>query len=112
MTIEQYFIWGALGGAVGYAWYIYAIRDGDPQYNHVYKAGVRGFCLAAWGIFLASIMGGLFAIVFDHSMGVSIITGMTSFLTFTAMVRVARTGKFMDNIRDLLIRLLTGGGVK
>lgn len=109
LTVTEYFMWGALSGAVGYAYYLYVTRYASPSNNHVYTTGLRGFMLALLGVVLSSLLGGLFAVAFDRSRATSIITGVFTFFIYTSILRGLKSGSFLNAMRELLIKLLTGG---
>lgn len=111
LSVLDYFLWGALSGAVGYAYYVFVTRKGDNTQNHVYRSNPRGFALLTTGILLSSLLGGLFAVAFDHSRAVSIMTGVFTFFVYTSILRGVKSGHFMIAVRDLLVRILTGGKV-
>jgi uncharacterized membrane protein YjjP (DUF1212 family) len=100
MTILEYFAAGALSGFLGYSWYIYSSGE-DSR-----------FVRALWGIFIASGLGGLFAVALDRNIAVSIVSGMTAFLTYTAIIKAAKEGSIITTIKDLLLKVLTSGGAK
>ena len=98
--IDDFFLFGFLGGVIGYAWYLYTNRD-DPR-NHL------KLVLALYGIFLSGCLGGLLAIVFDKAIELSIIVGLLNQLIYMAFMKSAKSGDFWGVIKDIIVRYLTG----
>jgi hypothetical protein len=99
--IDDYFVFGFLGGIVGYLWYWFTNRS-DPK-NHVHViAGI-------YGTLLSGLLGGLLAIVFDNRIEISIVVGLLNQLIYMALMKSARSKDVWGVIKDVLVRYLTGG---
>lgn len=105
----DYFFWGMVSGAVGYLYYLVITKDSDPNINHVYTSNIKGCFLAVLAVILSGIMGGLFAVALDNNITTSIVSGAFVFLIYTSMLRGLKSGQFVTALKDLLIKLLTGG---
>lgn len=99
--IDDFFLFGFLAGIIGYAVYLYTNKD-DPK-NHV--SVVSGL----YGTFLSGCVGGMLAIVFDNCIEVSIVVGFLNQIIYMALLKAAKNGSFWPVIKEIVIRLLTGG---
>lgn len=99
--IDDFFIFGAIGGIVGYAWYLLSARN-DPK-NHL------SIAIGIYGTILSGALGGLLAIVFDRNIAVSIIVGLLNQIIYMALVRSAKSDNFWKVIKEVLVRYLSGG---
>jgi hypothetical protein len=99
--IDDFFMFGFMGGVVGYLYYLLTARH--DKNNHL------SFLIGIYGTILSGALGGLLAIVFDRDIRLSIIVGLLNQLLYMAMVRSAKDGHFLNVIKEVLIRYLTGG---
>ena len=99
--IDDFFIFGFVGGIIGYLYYLFVSKNDDG--NHL------NFAVGIYGTFLSGCLGGLLAIVFDYSFGLSIIVGLLNQLIYMALIRSAKSGNFWKIIKEVLVRYLTGG---
>ncbi len=102
--IDEFAIFGFIGGIVGYAWYLWSNRH-DPQNHMSLVAGI-------YGVFLSGCLGALLAIVFDRKIELSIIVGLTNQLIYMIIIRSVKKGEFWKSLRAILLNLLRGGLVK
>lgn len=104
--VDDYFIWGFISGAVGYAYYLFTSgADGKHPIT-------RTFLATVYGIFLSACVGGLLAIVIDRAYQISIIVGLLNQIIYVAMLRAGATGDFWNAIKDILLQYLTAGTKK
>lgn len=99
--VDDFFIFGFTAGMLSYAYYLFTNRN-DPN-NHVSVAA--GF----YGTILSGALGGLLAIVFDRSIALSIIVGLLNQVIYMAFLKSAKSGKFWEVFKDMLVKYLTGG---
>lgn len=99
--IDDFFIFGFIGGIVGQAWYIFATRT---MKNHIISIWA-----IIYGLIISGMLGGLLAIVFDRSLELSILVGLTNQLIFLAMIKSVMKGEFWTVMKDILVKLLTAG---
>lgn len=99
--IDDFFIWGFVGGFFGYAYYLWSSRH-DP-YNHLH------WIIGLYGTLLNGCLGGLFAIVIDQKIEYSIAIGIFSNLIYMGLVRAGKSNQFFKAVKEVLIRYLTGG---
>lgn len=99
--VDDFFIFGFLGGIVSYAWYLFVERN-DPS-NHM------GLGAGIYGVFLSGCVGGLLAVIFDKAIELSILVGLFNQVIYMAFLKSAKRGKFFEVLKDVLIRYLSGG---
>ena len=99
--IDDYFFFGFVGGIVGYLYYLLATRE---MPNHKTHVGI-----AIYGVIVSGLLGGLLAIVFDRSIELAIIVGLLNQVMFLTIVKAVAAGEFWVVIKEILIKLLTGG---
>ena len=99
--LDEFAIFGFIGGVIGYAWYSFTARN-DPK-NHM------NIFVGIYGTFLSGCLGSLLAIVFDRRIELSIIVGLTNQLLYLAITRAVKGGKFFSILKEVLIRMLSGG---
>lgn len=99
--IDDFFFFGFIGGLVGHAYYILSTRN---MKNHIISFGV-----AAYGIIISGLLGGLLAIVFDRSLELSILVGLLNQILFLSIIKAVAKGEFWTAIKEVLIKLLTAG---
>lgn len=99
--IDDFFIFGFIGGFFGYAYYLYVSRN-DPK-NHLH------WSIGLYGTVINGCLGGLFAIVWDQRIEHSIIVGMSTNLIYMAVTRAGKSSEFLGAIKEVFIRYLTGG---
>lgn len=102
--LDDFFFFGFIGGIVSYAWYLWVERN-DPT-NHM------SFVAGLYGTFLSGCVGGLLAIVFDRAIELSIVVGLMNQVIYMAFLKSAKSGKFFEVLKELLVRYLTGGNAK
>ena len=100
--IDDFFIFGFIGGVVGYMYYLYTSRD-DPG-NHL------KVWIAMYGLLVSGLLGGLLAIVFDRAIELSIVVGLLNQLIYMAFIRAVKSGDYWKVVKEVLVRYLTGGG--
>lgn len=99
--IDDFFAFGFVGGLVGYAWYWWSTRSMKNHSVSVW-AGI-------YGLIVSGALGGLLAIVFDRSLELSLLVGLTNQLVFLAITKAVAKGEFWTAIKEVLIKLLTAG---
>lgn len=99
--IDDFFFFGFLGGIVSYAYYLFTNRN-DPH-NDI--NGIAGL----YGTLLSGSVGGLLAIVFDRAIELSILIGLLNQIIYMAIIKSAKSGKFFDVLKDILLKYLTAG---
>ena len=99
--VDDFFVFGFAGGVISYAWYLFVERN-DPTNHMSLVAGM-------YGTFLSGCVGGLLAIVFDKAIELSIIIGLLNQVIYMAFLKSAKSGKFFDVLKDVVVRYLTGG---
>lgn len=99
--VDDFAIFGFLGGMVGYAWYLFTNRK-DPK-NHM------NVFVGIYGVFLSGCLGALLAIAVDRSIALSIVVGLVNQVLYIAIVRSVKNKNFLAGLRQILINLLTGG---
>lgn len=99
--LDDFFVFGFIGGTVSYAWYLFVERN-DPSNHMSLVAGI-------YGIFLSGAVGGLLAIIFDKAIELSIAVGLLNQIIYMSFLKSAKSGKFLEVLKDVLIRYLTGG---
>lgn len=99
--VDDFATFGFLGGAVGYAWYLFTARN-DPK-NHLH------WIVGIYGVFLSGCLGALLAIAVDRSIELSIIVGLVNQLLYMAIVRSVKSEGFLKVLKQVLISMLTGG---
>jgi len=102
--IDDFFFFGFLGGIVGYAYYIFATRDLD---GHLKNKG--RFWITLYGILISGLLGGLLAIVFDRSIELAILVGLTHQIIYMTLIKGVAKGEFWTAIKEVIVKLLTGG---
>ena len=101
-TLIDFFFWGAFAGAVGHAYYL-LVRGME-------KGADGGTWMEAIaGVLLSSLMGGLFAVVFDRAIPVSIMVGAFTYFIFRSFLKAFQNDSVSSAIREVLIKLLGGG---
>ena len=76
--VDDFFIFGFLGGVVSYAYYLFTTKN-DPK-NHL-----NGFA-GLYGTFLSGCVGGLLAVVFDRAIELSILVGLLNQIIYMAFL--------------------------
>jgi hypothetical protein len=99
--VDDFFIFGFIGGIVSYMWYLYVERN-DPSNHMSFTAGI-------YGTFLSGCVGGLLAIIFDKAIELSILVGLLNQIIYMSFLKAAKSGKFLTVLKDVLIRYLTAG---
>lgn len=99
--VDDFAVFGFLGGAIGYAWYLFTARN-DPK-NHLH------FFVGIYGVFLSGCLGALLAIAVDKSIELSIVVGLVNQLLYMAIVRSVKSNAFLKVLKEVLISFLTGG---
>lgn len=99
--IDDFFFFGFLGGIVSYAYYLFTNKS-DPN-NDI--SGIAGF----YGTLLSGCVGGLLAIVFDRAIELSILIGLLNQIIYMTFIKSAKSGKFFEVLKDILIKYLTAG---
>lgn len=102
--VDDFFFFGFLGGAVGYAYYIWATR------NHP-KATVS-IPVVVYGLLVSGALGGLLAIVFDRSIELSILVGLLHQFVYLSLVKITESGQGWETLKQIVIKLLTAGTVQ
>jgi hypothetical protein len=99
--IDDYFVFGFLGGVVSYMVYLWTNHT-NPK-NHI------GIIAGIYGVFLSGSLGGLLAIVFDKAIELSILVGLLNQIIYLAIIRSSKDNKILEALKDILIRYLTAG---
>ena len=99
--VDDFFVFGFLGGMVSYAWYLFVERN-DPNNHMSIMAGI-------YGIFLSGCVGGLLAIVIDKAIELSVLIGLLNQVVYMSFLKSAKNGKFLDVLKEVVIRYLSGG---
>jgi hypothetical protein len=99
--VDDFFVFGFIGGIVGYAYYIFAIKD---MIHHK-----TSFWFGMYGLIVSGMLGGLLAIVFDRSIELAILVGLLNQILFLSITRAVMQGDFWAVIKEVLVKLLTGG---
>lgn len=99
--IDDFFVAGFIGGFVGFLAYHYTNQN-NPK-NHI------RFFSGLYGAFLSGCVGGLLAVVFDRSIELAIMVGLFEQFIYLAVLKSSRSGKFFEALKEIIIKLLTGG---
>jgi hypothetical protein len=99
--VDDFFVFGFIGGIFSYMIYAFVERN-DPKNHMSIWAGL-------YGTFLSGGVGGLLAIVFDKAIELSILVGFLNQIIYMSFLKAAKSGKFINVLKEVLIRYLTGG---
>ncbi len=99
--VDDFFVFGFLGGLVSYAWYLFTSRH-DPK-NHL------GILAGIYGVLLSGCLGGLLAIAIDRAIEISIFVGLLNQILYLAIIRSVKNDGFVSALKEIIISLLTGG---
>ncbi len=102
--VDDFFVFGFLGGLVSYAWYLFTSRRDERNHLSI-LAGI-------YGVFLSGCLGGLLAIAIDRSIEISIIVGLLNQILYISIIRSVKNDGFIKALKEVLISLLTGGLTK
>lgn len=98
--VDDFFFFGFLGGIISYAYYLFTSRNDKEHLN-----GLAGL----YGTFLSGCVGGLLAVVFDRAIELSILIGLLNQFIYMALLKSAKSGKFFEVLKDILLKYLTAG---
>ena len=99
--IDDFAIFGFIGGILSYSWYLYVERN-DPRNHMSIFAGI-------YGVFLSGGIGALLAVIFDKAIWLSALVGLLNQVIYMSFLKAAKSGKFFDVLKEVLIRYLSGG---
>jgi len=95
-----YFIWGFISAAISFLYYEAIISKNKNNLS---------ILSVVYGFILSGLVGGLLAVVFDRTIGLSIIVGFTHQILYTSIVKTAQGGQFFSVVKEILIKYLTAG---
>jgi hypothetical protein len=103
--IDDFFFFGFISGILGDLIYRLAVKQKDD------KLTFSAVIVSLYGTILSGALGGLLAIVFDKDIRISILVGLLNQIIYNGMIRSVKSGNFWLIIKELLIKILTGGKI-